>query len=368
MSDKNQVLEPITAVARLITLVFKKKGTKIAIRKHNLVLCEPEIDTYYGLKMPQAVERYINGDSREDIFVLNHVIYNFIMWYIIPNKSKNEKLYNGLINLAKYLRVSFKQLQNTYKRGTAVGTLQYFINVLTNVIDDNFHPDQLFVSSPSIEHGVYDDDSSSPEDLMYSTILDVNKFKHFWNSDDLLSLCTLFSHCFKNPGEPENALFGKNSFDTLEQTEDVDEPEPLINITDIDTKSKKEEFKKPKKYPNPTLVEKKLELVDEADIESETLGTIETEKEIITDPEVRPDSELITSTEHDQHSHKLKLSPRPKIKKQVSLKSNSRDSWPIPKNQKRAIIEGYLVGIVGMLTIADKRFRLILSTSVKGVH
>src|SRR5271169_484661 len=123
-TDKNQILEPITAVSRLIILAFKPKTTKVAIRDHNVVLCEPNSDSYYGIKIPfQAVDRYWNGDSREDIFVLNHVICNFITWYIIPNKEgKDKTIYNGLINLAKYLRVSLRELQKTYKEGNPVTT------------------------------------------------------------------------------------------------------------------------------------------------------------------------------------------------------------------------------------------------------
>lgn len=208
-TDKHQILEPITAVSRLITLAFKPKNTKIAIRDHNVVLCEPKSDSYYGMMFPQSVDRYWNGDSREDIYVLNHVICNFIDWYIIPykNAEAGTDIYKGLINMANYLRVGLKELQNTYKSGTAVGTLQYYIIVLTAIIEGWFRQDMIYTPSSTGRESFLDNDDSDGDSLIYSTIFDVEKFKHFWSKDELKSLCAQFDTCFKNSNEPNTNVF-----------------------------------------------------------------------------------------------------------------------------------------------------------------
>lgn len=216
-SDKHQILEPITAVSRLITLVFKKNNTKIAIREHNIVLCEPNTDAYYGIKFAQGLDRYWNGDSREDIYILNHVICNFIEWYILPYKKKEIKIYNGLINMAKFLCVALKKLQKTYKTGTVVLSLQYYINVLTSVIEDRFYPELLYIITRRNRKSFLDeyrlDSLDEEEPLLYSTIFDIDKFRVFWNKDELQSLCEQFNRCFRLPNEKDMTLFSDKDND-----------------------------------------------------------------------------------------------------------------------------------------------------------
>jgi len=201
MSNKYQVLETITAVARIITLVFKPKGTKIAIREHNIVLCDPNPNKYYGVKFAQGLDRYINGDSRDDIYILNRVICNFIELYILPSKQTSHDLYKHYINLAQYLRLGLISLQETYKTGTVVGTLQYYIIVLTAIIDNTYYSEMLYNRTISRKKSFLDDSSSQEEEenIVYSTIFDIDKFKNFWSHEEILSLCTQFESCFKNP-------------------------------------------------------------------------------------------------------------------------------------------------------------------------
>jgi hypothetical protein len=202
MTEKHQILETITSVSRLITLVFKPHKTKIAIRDHNVILCEPVSEKFYGLSFPQGLERYLHGDSREDIYILNHVIVNFIEWYVIPYREKDRDIYNGLINMVKYLCVALKRLQITYKTGTVVGTLQYYINVLMAVIEDKFYPELLYINNKTTRNSFLDD-TQDISDLLYSTIFDVDKFRKFWSDAELKSICNLFDKCFKSCNEDE---------------------------------------------------------------------------------------------------------------------------------------------------------------------
>lgn len=219
MTEKHQVLETITAVSRIITSVFKPHKTKIAIRDHNVVLCEPLSDKYYGIKFPQGIDRYWNGDSREDIYILNHVIINFIEWYIIPYKDTDTELYYSLINMAKYLCVALKKLQSTYKTGNVVGILQYYIIVLTSVIEDTFTSDLLYTQETSSRDSFLDD-MKTEDEMVYSTIFDINKFRTFWSREELKSICDQFDKCFRQHDEKDITIF-KNSDKSEESDEDI---------------------------------------------------------------------------------------------------------------------------------------------------
>jgi hypothetical protein len=241
-SDKQQILETITAVSRLITLAFKPSGTKISIRNHNVVLCEPSTSKYYGLKIPQGVDRYLNNDSRDDIYVLNKVICNFIEWYILPYKKEDQEIHRGLINMARYLCVGLKKLQKTYGTGTTVGNLQYYIIVLTSVINGSFTSDMLYNSSNIGRKSFLDESISTNEDeLMYSTIFDVDKFKSFWTKEELKTLYTLFNECFKEHDEPDNAVFSCSSDMPTENNENMEgiHSNENINVSTISVVSNK---------------------------------------------------------------------------------------------------------------------------------
>ena len=187
------ILEPITSISRLIILNFHDVGTKISIRDHKIVLCKKEkklMDGYFDNKIFQGVDRYLNGDSRNDMYILNHVIYNFIEWYIIPYKNNNEyqELYSNLINVVKYLCLALQKLQKTYGTGNVVCVLQYYIIVLKSIINDTFEEDMLYnyISSENLE-----------EANTYGTILDTDKLKHFWSVPELESIMYQLNKCFE---------------------------------------------------------------------------------------------------------------------------------------------------------------------------
>jgi len=300
-SDKEQILETITAVSRLITLAFKPAGTKIAIRNHNIVLCEPSDNNYYGIKFAQGLDRYWNGDSREDIYVINHVICNFIDWYIIPTKNEDPDVHKGLINLTKYLCVGLRELQKTYRKGTVVGTIQYYINVLLAVIDGTFKSWMLYNHSTTGRKSFLDENNTDDDtSVIYSTIFDIDKFKNFWTKTEIKSLCSQFDQCFKMPDEPDNIVFREN-----------DEKMEVTEITEDDVKSNN----------------------------SET-------KEINTKDD----------TKHNKMGKTEKIDDK--------SKENYR-KLPVPRNQTNVLVKGHLVGITDILNIMDKRFSTMLNQSIK---
>lgn len=305
-TDKHQILEPITAVSRLITLAFKPKGTKIAIRNHNIVLCEPKSNnnaSYYDLFVPQGVDRYLNGDSREDIWIINHVLCNFIDWYINPYKNSDADIdiYKGLLNMANYLRVGLKELQNTYKSGTAVGTIQYYIIVLTAVIEGRFRQDMLYTPSSTGRESFLDTDEIDGSNLIYSTIFDVEKFKHFWSKEELKSLCGQFDTCFKPADEPNIVVFRDDTVDELD----------LIDCEHI---------------------------ID--DNNSDGYG--------LSDDGVEYKRNTCKSDKVVSQYFEIPL--------------------PTPKSQSNVIVKSQLIGIYNILSLMDNRFTTMLSHSVKGTH
>jgi len=182
MTNKYQILEPITAICRLVILAFKPKNTKISIRDYNIVLCEPS-ETYLGFHLSQSIDRYLHQDSRNDIVIINYVISNFIEWYIIPYKT--HPIYNDLINLTKYLCVGLNELQQTYQMDNACFTIQYYINILSAIINDTYSSDMLYIH---------------PNEIKTTTILNTDKLKTFWEFDDLISLIGQFNKCFIHTG------------------------------------------------------------------------------------------------------------------------------------------------------------------------
>jgi hypothetical protein len=187
---KQQILEPITAISRLVLLSFYPIGTKISIRDHKIVICKKIDEGFYLNKsFVQGIDRFMNGDSRKDIYILNQVIFNFIEWYVMDYKIRDKEIYDKLLSLIKYLVIGLRRLQITYKDDNVVLTIQYFINTLLSIINDTYDESMLYLfTNNSLD---LDDDL-----MKYSTIFDKNKLKTFWTSIEINSLCTQFDKCF----------------------------------------------------------------------------------------------------------------------------------------------------------------------------
>lgn len=187
-----QVLEVITAMARIATLSFYPIGTKIGIRGHKTVLCHK--DDSYVTQAKQAFDRLLNNDSRNDLYMFNRVIINYIKWYVIPYKNKDKETYTNLMNLIKYTIVGFNKLKSTYETGqlcNAILVIQYFINTLTKVITDEFD-----LSTFHDCDAFYHNDTFNSEDVTMSSIFDTDKLINFWSKEQINELCEYFNNCF----------------------------------------------------------------------------------------------------------------------------------------------------------------------------
>lgn len=354
-TNKQQILETITSVSRLITLSFKPKGTKIAIRDHNIVLCEPisdissfSFDPRYYVKLPQSIDRYLNGDSREDIYILNHVITNFIEWYIIPYKRKDLEIYRGLINLARFLRVGLRELQATYGSGNAVGTLQYYINVLGAVIDESFYPEMLYnPSTTGIKSFLGDDNDVS---TMYSTIFDIQKFKTFWSRKELKSICNEFENCFKNPEDDENIIFKPSSISPIYQKKEQIHKIPKNTAKSVDSDDFDATIDTTCDTTCDNLQEDVTGNVDDTTIVHDDKGD---------DRDDNNGKDKGNDRGDNRSEDKAMYRDEINIAKQYHV-------WPVPKSLGNVIVTGHLACIYNILDIMDKRFTDMLNKSVKG--
>lgn len=351
-TDKHQILEPITAVARLITLAFKPENTKVAIRDHNIVLCEPKSDTYYGVTIPQSVDRYWNGDSREDIYVLNHVLCNFIDWYIIPyrNKDPDSEIYKGLLNMANYLRVGLKKLQNTYKSGTTVGTLQYYLIVLTAVVEGWFRPDMLYNPISTGRESFLDNDLLDGENLIYSTIFDVEKFKQFWSREELQSLCNQFEKCFKSMDEPDTVIFKD------EEDNEFLDGSHICSVSGSNNNRDKDDIIKMSFDNDDDYDNDNQHNDDDMDLNNYTAYLTTTTTTTINTNNINN----IKEDNRTKRNGKLCKNPHSGVYGSKPL--------PSPKSKSNVIVKSHLTGIYDILSLMDRRFTTMLSYSVKGTH
>lgn len=103
---------------------------------------------------------------------------------VVNVSTTNEKVYDALVTIAKYMIDGLKVLQRTYKSGNAVTSLQLYINLLTAGINNTYTQDML----PEQLNDLTSD--STPN------FLDNSKIKAFWQDDDIIELGQLLNFCF----------------------------------------------------------------------------------------------------------------------------------------------------------------------------
>ena len=211
-NNKRQLLDPIGSICHIVSLIFKPNNTKIGINNHAIIIQETN--------MLQWLDRYWNGDNRENISLLYNIIVRVIEWYIIPlsgkykielknelknelkhelkNELKNElkhefkdenerkKFWECLEKMCNFLCIAFNKLQNTYYTGpiptNVVTTIQYYINIIKDSLNGNFTIDRL----PKC---IYEAENKN--------FLDYDKIKILWNGNKLKQICDLYEKCFE---------------------------------------------------------------------------------------------------------------------------------------------------------------------------
>ena len=151
--NKKQLLDPIGSLCRLVALNFKPLNTKIGISDHAIIIQE---SNYF-----QWLDRYLNGDNRENISLLYHIVIRIIDWYILP---LSDKYYTGPIPT------------------NVVTTIQFYINILTDSLDGTFTKERVPKCILDAEN---------------KNFLDYDKIKVLWNGNKLKQISDLYEKCFE---------------------------------------------------------------------------------------------------------------------------------------------------------------------------
>ena len=190
-NNKRQLLDPIGSICHIVSLTFKPLNSKIGINNHAIVIQESN--------PLQWLDRYWNGDNRENISLLYNIIVRVIEWYIMPLSGKykvqimeefsdeieRKKFWICLEKMCKFLCIAFDRLQHTYYTGpvptNVVTTIQYYINLIKDSIEGLHTPDRL----PKCIH-----------EAENQNFLDYDKIKLLWNASKLEQICDLYEKCF----------------------------------------------------------------------------------------------------------------------------------------------------------------------------
>jgi len=143
--------------------------------------------------------RWVNGDGKENVSELYHVIIRVIKWYLTEENDNNE-IYNceELKRLVRYLCNAFRKLQETYEYGNVILAIQFYINIMEDSINGNYNDNKL----PKY---ILDKEKE------YENLLDYEKLKNFWRYDKLKRICELYDACFKVYNSEDMILIEKEA-------------------------------------------------------------------------------------------------------------------------------------------------------------
>lgn len=114
----DMILEPMQVMITLSILGFCPVGTKVNISQNTLYLHEPGV--------LQGALRWLEGDSKDDLYYLFHAIRRYYKWY----KNENNEIYNYILHLAKEgIKKLIKTYQTTDKQ-SILHTLSLYHNIL----------------------------------------------------------------------------------------------------------------------------------------------------------------------------------------------------------------------------------------------
>jgi hypothetical protein len=191
-NNKRQLLDPIGSICHIVSLTYKPLNTKIGINNHAITIQESNV--------LQWLDRYWNGDNRENISLLYNIVIRVIEWYIIPLSGKynvetnsefsdpveKKKFWECLEKMCVFLCMAFDKLQHTYYTGpiptNVVTTIQYYINIIKDAIAGTY-------SSEKLPKCIHESENRN--------FLDYDKIKILWNGDKLKQICDLYEKCFE---------------------------------------------------------------------------------------------------------------------------------------------------------------------------
>jgi len=199
MSTKKQPIDPIDAMCRISLLNFKGINTKIGIGGHAVNIQDPSA--------LQSLMRTYYGDGKEDLFELFYLVTHLIAWFLVPMGTENlthqnkhlvtddddldepikiekkldPRFLEDLRKMVKYMCLGLEKLQNTYKFGNVVLTIQYYVNLLEDGLNGTFDTRKL--------------PKCLIDDLWIDSPLKT-KVTELWDFERLHRVCSVFDDCF----------------------------------------------------------------------------------------------------------------------------------------------------------------------------
>lgn len=154
LDDKNFIMDPLTSICKVALLHFMPEGTKLGIGHYSLCIQEYN----YG----QWLERMKNGDSRKDIAMLHTPFLKAIKWYLIDSDEKakiDKDLAESIKNIVRYTIQGLSKLQkSTYHTDNGIKIiLQYFINMFSDAINNNWSEEKIIPLDHSNEPNILTD-------------------------------------------------------------------------------------------------------------------------------------------------------------------------------------------------------------------
>ena len=183
MSIKTQLLDPLGSFCKLIALNFSELNTKISIHNHVLTLQRPD--------SLQCLVRLVNGDGKENVSELFYIIVRIIKWYLITDDNEDDTQKNcneiarceEILRLVKYICSALRKLQETYEYGNVILSIQFYINILEDAVNNQYCDNKLpkYIIEKETE---------------YANLLDYDKLRNFWEYKKLKRICELYDSCF----------------------------------------------------------------------------------------------------------------------------------------------------------------------------
>lgn len=204
MSTKQQIIEPINGISKIILLQYKSDNTKLSLRGFSIQYDDIEqTNTYTNTYMEHVFYRSLRGDSREDIAVLEEMVVNFLDWYIINNddmESRTKFIKLALLSIGGFRKLqtkAYKNYANNKRKSNVKLALQYYINLINTVLSDiNKYKDKNIFKSLLI-----------PDDEETIDLVNVDGFKKIWASDEINKLYDEIINCFDNNLEKKTDEF-----------------------------------------------------------------------------------------------------------------------------------------------------------------
>jgi hypothetical protein len=192
--EKTQIIDPLSAIIRLVINGYKPIGTKICVFENRIALQEP---SYI-----QGSLRTINGDNKEDLHFLLEPIKNSCERCLeIQDDERKEKL-KFLFEKAKLGLINLKTTYQDYPLISRCIELyiKYLDNYLNNKLEikKNNHIENSIIIEKEIYDKIYDNFdklwSNNRLSIIYNMIVEIDKYQQKGKTKELIDMLNILDN------------------------------------------------------------------------------------------------------------------------------------------------------------------------------